>query len=296
MRRWTIRPSTAFTCSSNVDHRPKMEALARTRFELALYLDADTVVLAPVRDLFDVTAGCDLAMAVEAYRGDKRNLSGPNPVPAAFPPFNSGVIGFNASEGTRAFVARWAEAFRASAADWRFDQRALRETAYAARLSIRTLHARVQPDVGGERARLGRAAPRPPHPAPAAPPPGPARRPRDALRPGRDPSAPAARVPARLAGGRPHGRASGCRLDLRRTAHGPPVGGRRADPPVRSATASPPLCPRQRQRPRPRRARADRDRRPPPPTTAPARASSRFGIAAHPCFSCQEPRMTRRDR
>lgn len=123
----------------HVDHRPKMEALARTRFDLALYLDADTVVLAPVRDVFDVTAGCDLAMAVEAYRGDKRNLSGPSPVPPAYPPFNSGVIGFNASERTRAFVERWAGAFRAAVGEHRFDQRALRETAYASDLSIRTL-------------------------------------------------------------------------------------------------------------------------------------------------------------
>lgn len=123
----------------HVDHRPKMEALARTRFDLALYLDADTVMLAPVDDVFEVTAGCDLAMAVEAYRGDRRNLSGPSRVPPAFPPFNSGVIGFNASERTRGFVARWAGAFRAAADEWRFDQRSLRETAYASDLSIRTL-------------------------------------------------------------------------------------------------------------------------------------------------------------
>ena len=89
--------------------------------------------------MFDVLAGCDLAMAVEAYRGDKRNLSGPSHVPPAFPPFNSGVIGVSASARTRDFARRWAEAFRAGAADWRFDQRSLRETAYASDLSIRTL-------------------------------------------------------------------------------------------------------------------------------------------------------------
>ena len=96
-------------------------------------------MLAPVHDVFDVVAGCDLAMAVEAYRGDKRNLSGPLHVPPSFPPFNSGVIGVSASARTRDFARRWAEAFRAGAADWRFDQRSLRETAYASRLSIRTL-------------------------------------------------------------------------------------------------------------------------------------------------------------
>ena len=122
-----------------VDRRPKIEALIRTRFDLALYLDADTVMLAPVHDVFDVVAGCDLAMAVEAYRGDKRNLSGPTHVPPAFPPFNSGVIAFNASDRTRDFARRWAEAFRAGAAEHPYDQRALRETAYASDLSIRTL-------------------------------------------------------------------------------------------------------------------------------------------------------------
>ncbi len=123
----------------HVDHRPKMEALARTRFDLTLYLDADTVLLAPVWDLFDTAAGCDLAMAVEARRGDKRNLPGPVHVPPSYPPFNSGVIAMRASERTRRFARDWADAFRAGAAAHRFDQRSLRELAYASDLNVRTL-------------------------------------------------------------------------------------------------------------------------------------------------------------
>ena len=87
--------------------RPKFEALRRSRFERAIYLDCDVRVLAPLGDVFEALGRFDVAGAHDPYRNARRALvQHGEPVPAAFPQINSGVLGSRASDATRRL---WAE-------------------------------------------------------------------------------------------------------------------------------------------------------------------------------------------
>jgi hypothetical protein len=86
--------------------RPKFEALRRSRFERTIYLDCDVRVVAPLGDVFALLERFDLAAAHDQYRNARRAVvRHGEPVPAAFPQVNSGVIGVRASEATRRLMA-----------------------------------------------------------------------------------------------------------------------------------------------------------------------------------------------
>ena len=95
--------------------RSKLDSLGRTRFERTLFLDADTLVLAPLGDLFDVLDRFELALAHDVRRatGLIRESAG-EPTPYAFPQLNSGVLLYRKSPAMRAFFAEWARRFAAS--------------------------------------------------------------------------------------------------------------------------------------------------------------------------------------
>jgi hypothetical protein len=93
----------------NVSRRPKMEALLRSRFDHTIYLDADTAVVAPIDDVFEILDHFDIALCSEYRRNDGRNLIqiAGFEVPPSFPPLNGGFIALRKSEATAKFIGDW---------------------------------------------------------------------------------------------------------------------------------------------------------------------------------------------
>ncbi len=95
--------------------RSKLDCMGQTRFERTLFLDADTLVLAPLGDLFDVLDRFDLALAHDMRRAtDLIRESAGAPTPYAFPQLNSGVMLYRRSPGMLSFLAEWARRFAES--------------------------------------------------------------------------------------------------------------------------------------------------------------------------------------
>lgn len=93
--------------------RAKLDCLGRTRFHRTLFLDADTLVVNPLGDLFDVLERFDLALAHDVRRASELIREG-GATPYAFPQLNSGVLLYRSSPAVRAFFAEWAARFRKS--------------------------------------------------------------------------------------------------------------------------------------------------------------------------------------
>jgi hypothetical protein len=83
--------------------RPKFAALAASRFERTIYLDADVWAVADPSDAFDLLDRFDVAMAHDPYRATEHATTPWRiPIPAAFPQYNSGVIAARRSVATAA--------------------------------------------------------------------------------------------------------------------------------------------------------------------------------------------------
>lgn len=118
--------------------RPKIEALARSRFERTVYLDADVMVVADVSSAFDLMDRFDFAAAQDRYLNNcYSDLQHKRPIPNAFPVLNSGVMVINKSPETKAFLAQWQREMRESLATR--DQPVLRELLYDSELRFATL-------------------------------------------------------------------------------------------------------------------------------------------------------------
>lgn len=107
-------------------HRPKIEALRRSRFARTVYLDNDTAVLCDVSELFDLLdhtefSACQGWSRAEAYYGSGR-------LPRAFPMLNSGVIALRARPATQDLLTRWETLMRDTGAT--YDQGCLREVLF----------------------------------------------------------------------------------------------------------------------------------------------------------------------
>ncbi len=101
----------------NPHPRSKLDCMGQTRFERTLFLDADTLLLAPLGDLFDVLDRFELALAHDVRRATAliRESAG-GPTPYAFPQLNSGVVLYRRSPRMRDFLAEWARRFAESGA------------------------------------------------------------------------------------------------------------------------------------------------------------------------------------
>lgn len=121
---------------THVSRRPKIEALRRSRFARTIYLDADTLAVAPISDLFDLLDQFDIALVAETKRADSRNLRQDDamPVPHAFAPLNSGVIALRQSDRASDFLARWHE--KVHDGTQKYDQMSLRALLYHADLRL----------------------------------------------------------------------------------------------------------------------------------------------------------------
>jgi len=106
--------------------RSKLACMAETRFERTLFLDADTLVLNPLGDLFDLLERFDLALAHDVRRASDLIREGVAEVtPYAFPQLNSGVVLYRRSVAMLEFLAEWARRFAEAGA--RRDQPVLKD-------------------------------------------------------------------------------------------------------------------------------------------------------------------------
>lgn len=117
---------------------PKLACLTETRFERTLYLDCDTLVLAPLGDLFDVLRRFDLAIAHDVRRTSALIREGHREVvPYAFPQMNSGVMLYRRSAAMWEFLHDWQR--RYAEAGRPRDQVSLRDLLWASDLRFYVL-------------------------------------------------------------------------------------------------------------------------------------------------------------
>ncbi|WP_136975567.1 hypothetical protein [Synechococcus sp. GEYO] len=86
-------------------YRDKILPLLNLPFQQTLYLDSDTRILAPIKDIFDSASNSHFAAA----HAPVRKPSGWNDeaIPSIFPEFNSGVILLRRSFRQRLLIKRW---------------------------------------------------------------------------------------------------------------------------------------------------------------------------------------------
>lgn len=118
--------------------RSKIDAMAASRFDKTLYLDADLIVIADIRDVFEVLDRFELAIAHDPIRnGERCQTFWRKQIPNAFPQFNSGVIALNRSPKVVAELHNWSVTVREN--DFERDQPVLRELLWDSDLRIATL-------------------------------------------------------------------------------------------------------------------------------------------------------------
>jgi hypothetical protein len=98
--------------------RSKLTCMALTRFDRTLFLDADTLVVGALGDLFDLLERFDCALAHDVRRASALVQAGRDEkTPYAFPQLNSGVFLYRRSPVMLAFLAEWAARFKAAGVD-----------------------------------------------------------------------------------------------------------------------------------------------------------------------------------
>ena len=118
--------------------RPKFDALIRSRFARTIYLDADIWPVADPSDIFDLLDRFDVAMAHDPYRATEHAITTwRQNLPAAFPQYNSGVIGARQTPATQATWQAVIDGILADAVPR--DQGVLREVLWTGNLRIATL-------------------------------------------------------------------------------------------------------------------------------------------------------------
>lgn len=95
-------------------HRPKMEALQRSRFHKTIYLDADIVVLHDLSDVFKLMDLNDFLGVLGPVKSKYQMEAFLEGIPHGFPVINSGVIGMVKTEKMMNLVSKWNHAFDTS--------------------------------------------------------------------------------------------------------------------------------------------------------------------------------------
>ncbi|WP_282026004.1 putative nucleotide-diphospho-sugar transferase [Limimaricola cinnabarinus] len=111
----------------HVWHRPKMEAMRRSRFERTVMLDADLIFLAPVWELFDILDRFEFAGCHGNVRRRGMGYADAD-VPRSFPVINTGVLALRRTPALTDFLQRWEDAVRDSEAN--LDQPTFRRMLY----------------------------------------------------------------------------------------------------------------------------------------------------------------------
>lgn len=97
---------------SRMHEREKLRAMPQTRFARTLYVDSDTLFIAPLGDLFDLLDRFECALAHDVRRDwDLIRQGRDHKTPYAFPQHNSGVFLYRRSETMLGFLRDWAARF-----------------------------------------------------------------------------------------------------------------------------------------------------------------------------------------
>ncbi|HVY19598.1 MAG TPA: hypothetical protein VHA70_05905 [Bauldia sp.] len=127
------------------DHRPRFEAALRAEVDEGIYIDGDTLFLAPVYELFDILGPFDIGLAAAPqYISPLAMRMGvidrlPK-TPIAIPEWNGGLMVARADDGFRKFLADWMALFAdCMKMGLRLDQPALRVALVRSGLRIATL-------------------------------------------------------------------------------------------------------------------------------------------------------------
>ena len=100
------------TACPDMHPREKLRAMSATRFQRTLYVDCDTLFVAPLGDLFAVLDRFECALTHDVRRDWALIQEGrDHHTPYAFPQHNSGVFLYRRSEPMWAFLAEWADRF-----------------------------------------------------------------------------------------------------------------------------------------------------------------------------------------
>lgn len=97
-------------------HRPRFEAMRRAELDRAIFIDGDTLLLAPVYELFDVLDQFDIAatIAPQLFHPDAARLGLYESLPKvsmAVPEWNTGLLVVKQSPAIRDFLEEWARLF-----------------------------------------------------------------------------------------------------------------------------------------------------------------------------------------
>jgi lipopolysaccharide biosynthesis glycosyltransferase len=101
-------PFSRISILENVWVRSKIDAMISSRFEKSLYLDADTLVLADLSDVFNILDRFDIAFTHDQARNHflvRREYK--REFPNTFPQVNGGVIAFRKSQEVIDFLTEW---------------------------------------------------------------------------------------------------------------------------------------------------------------------------------------------
>jgi hypothetical protein len=106
----------------------KVNNLHRTPFDRTLFLDTDIYVARPVSDVFAVLERKDVAVAHDVAVKAPMDGYTRARIPAAYPEFNSGVIGYAGTDAADSVLRDYWEIY--SSANYTVDQPALRRALY----------------------------------------------------------------------------------------------------------------------------------------------------------------------
>jgi hypothetical protein len=126
----------------------KIRALSKTPFERTLFLDSDTLVLAPVYELSELLEPFELAYCHAPMRFEEGDFPGCN---EAFPQGNSGVLLYRNSHRVRSLFLAWDQRYRTQIQNFRvdgstrrmLDQPSFRQTLYSSDIRFTILPPKI---------------------------------------------------------------------------------------------------------------------------------------------------------
>jgi hypothetical protein len=127
------------------EHRPRFESMRRTDLDEAIFIDGDTLLLAPVYELFDVLIRFDLgaAIAPQLFHPDAaaKGIYDIQPkLSMAIPEWNTGLLVVKKSDRFLDFVEKWNDLFiECAKLGIKMDQPAFRSAIAGSDLQIATL-------------------------------------------------------------------------------------------------------------------------------------------------------------
>jgi hypothetical protein len=126
-------------------HRPRFESMLRFDLDQVIFIDGDTLLLAPAPELFEVLEHFDVALTIAPHlfhpKGEAAGIYDVLPrVSMALPEWNGGLLVARKSPRFRAFVIAWDALFLASIkAGYLLDQASLRSALATSDLRVATL-------------------------------------------------------------------------------------------------------------------------------------------------------------